>query len=888
MLCPNCLRQVEKFEKSYAGSGAAILTCPACNETVPIRYQDDYERIPSIAFSVVGLRGHGKTVFFSSLLHEFDRLTRRLPGFSYSALDETGLKVVREAQTSLDRGALPRPTPGSIFPRPVILQVEGLPGEDEFRLLVFDITGEVFEDVARLQKYGGYITRSRSTVWLISPSVLESSNQLRSLDDFVTRYLQAARELDGQPIKQDLLIVLTMGDRFVDENGVPEEIRQFLRGETLVDRSIGSESLHRQSHAIENWLSRKPGFHNALRIVRKEFGRVQFCVISALGWEPHGSEQAVSVTPRGVLLPLHWLLAFERERREVEAEVLRLQGDVDHFKPMIGRALGGTVTRRLESLAATARGFVDDASWSEAQRSTREGRAELDEAIARARARNTLRYILVAATVSLVLAVAGWLGWLEWSRAQQKSSAFIAANLVELMSNGGVLELPPGEYKLLSRVVLRKPLTLKGSTAGQTRIISVEGSAGLTFAGDGTFAASDVAFEYSGSSPANVLTVEFGQVNFERCRITGGRKGPALMVGNGVQFAGRSTGRLADCEFVGNALHGVAIGEQAQVELVSAVSQRNQGAGIAFGGSAGGTVTNAKTLENGTDGIVVRDDAKPVLDGGTSSGNGESGVDIGGASTSTVQGLTCSENKLNGIDIEGKAAPTLTSNVCLSNKGAGVMYADSAAGQARANRCSSNGLAGIAITKRAHPQLDANECSGNGGSGMSFAGESAGTAASNVCTKNRRSGIYLDGSARPRLQENTCSENDESGIRYADRARGTAVGNTISRNVLDGILVRQNAQPVLEGNRCTENKGSGIAYQGKAGGTARKNECTKNKGHGIVVAGEAAPLFEGNTLTDNGLANLEDWREPIEAEPDDVQSLPMLPPADFKLPQSPR
>src|SRR5262245_61072413 len=94
-LCPSCLQTVEEFTRTV-DQGSAGYSCPACYEPVPLRYVVDYESYPPVVFSLTGLRGHGKTVFMASLLHELERVGAEWPGFSYTPLDEDGLEGVRE------------------------------------------------------------------------------------------------------------------------------------------------------------------------------------------------------------------------------------------------------------------------------------------------------------------------------------------------------------------------------------------------------------------------------------------------------------------------------------------------------------------------------------------------------------------------------------------------------------------------------------------------------------------------------------------------------------------------------------------------------------------------------------------------------------------------
>ena len=62
MLCPFCLDDVQFIlEKGYF--------CPECNEQVPPMYVRGYKEFPPLVVSAVGLRGHGKTVYFASLFY---------------------------------------------------------------------------------------------------------------------------------------------------------------------------------------------------------------------------------------------------------------------------------------------------------------------------------------------------------------------------------------------------------------------------------------------------------------------------------------------------------------------------------------------------------------------------------------------------------------------------------------------------------------------------------------------------------------------------------------------------------------------------------------------------------------------------------------------------
>src|SRR5436305_5343339 len=109
MRCPFCLNEVLNFIEEQDASGRPVLVCPepACREAgVPLLYAQHYADMPALPFSIVGLRGHGKTVFLTSLFHEFDELGRRWPGFYWASLDEESMREVRHKLGELRAGRL--------------------------------------------------------------------------------------------------------------------------------------------------------------------------------------------------------------------------------------------------------------------------------------------------------------------------------------------------------------------------------------------------------------------------------------------------------------------------------------------------------------------------------------------------------------------------------------------------------------------------------------------------------------------------------------------------------------------------------------------------------------------------------------------------------------
>lgn len=321
LLCPNCLTGVESFQNVVEGETGGYL-CPGCGGDVPLRYVRDYDSYPPIVLSLIGFSGHGKTVYVASLWGALTRACAEWPDFSYIPLDEQALQAVRERQDALERGDLPDATQ-QVFPRPVILRMDGVPGIGKCQLLVYDTSGEAFEQVNHLKEYGGYVTQSPAVVWLVSLQDLGSPRDLLAL---LTRYLQAVEEMRGQPKNQVLLVLLTKGDQLLNSEDAPHYVRACLNG----DESANSpETRSRLSAEIEEWLSEQHSEYRLFaRRVREEFRDVRFGVSSALGSAPDGRRLAVAPTSRGVMWPIIQLLDLEHQRRDaVEADRARVDAD---------------------------------------------------------------------------------------------------------------------------------------------------------------------------------------------------------------------------------------------------------------------------------------------------------------------------------------------------------------------------------------------------------------------------------------------------------------------------------------------------------------------------------------------------------------------------------
>jgi len=326
MLCPSCLRYVAQFSVAKAADSSSVARCPLCKADVPWLYANNDAGLLPATFSVLGLRSHGKSVFLGSLFHELDSATiadspKEWPNFSYSALDQAGLEQVRNIQHELEQRNLPAPTDQAFF-QPTVLRLRNIPRFGSRHLLAYDTSGELLQNHAWLRgHHDGYLSRVPTIMLIVSwKQKHEAEKSKIHLDGFITIYLEALAALGTSPSEQNLLVVLSKGDRLLTEPDVPLSVLEFLRpdpnaweqGEVL---ESGDKKhfilLDRISQEIEIWLEGQRYFAAFVNEARVAFKRVEFCVATATGHEPENNTLRYDIAPRGVLSSLLWAIRLQ-------------------------------------------------------------------------------------------------------------------------------------------------------------------------------------------------------------------------------------------------------------------------------------------------------------------------------------------------------------------------------------------------------------------------------------------------------------------------------------------------------------------------------------------------------------------------------------------------
>jgi serine/threonine-protein kinase len=271
-----------------------------------------------------------------------------------------------------------------------------------------------------------------------------------------------------------------------------------------------------------------------------------------------------------------------------------------------------------------------------------------------------------------------------------KPEDFVRA--VETARDGAILELGAGEYRLVQGLEITRSITLIGAGRDKTRIVSDDEIFVLKFDASGTFTARDLSFEHDGSQKADVVVIENGSFEFERCQFSGGIRNPEQdpTTGDGLWVRHKARGRVSQSVLSDNGLHGLELQGSANLTLQGNTFERNKENGLAFFDNTSGVARGNTSRKNGLHGISVAEQASPRLENNIFELNTEVGLRYSGTASGAATGNTVGQNGLSGIVINDSARPSL-----------------------EGNRLVGNGSYGLYISENAHPNLGQNDLSGN-------------------------------------------------------------------------------------------------------------------------------------------------------------------------------
>lgn len=308
IVCPYCLEE-DSIALRKDANNKKFYACSTCNSTIPREYaENDSAEIEVI--SAVGFRGHGKTLYFSSLFYSLDKLATIWPGFYSFAGDEQSLDTLKENISKLKKGELPPPNPAS-FPIPTNVRFSNMPGLGNRFFLFYDTGGEAYARASKLIKHAGFVKRSKTVIFIICLEDIDFDGM--KMHELLSIYVQGLTELGGNPKNQNLLVVFSKGDLLGPKLAAWKHIRQYLakgRLENLENLKLGNYMVGMKmvSARLKKFARKELNAVQFLNFAHDQFKSVEFSIISSLGAKPVGGKLQVEINPKCIFDPLLWAI----------------------------------------------------------------------------------------------------------------------------------------------------------------------------------------------------------------------------------------------------------------------------------------------------------------------------------------------------------------------------------------------------------------------------------------------------------------------------------------------------------------------------------------------------------------------------------------------------
>lgn len=307
ILCPYCLDE-DSIKKQDDADGKQYYGCATCKSTIPREYAENNTAKTEV-ICAVGFRGHGKTLYFSSLFYCLDQLATVWPGFYTFATDERSLDTIKENIIKLKRGELPAPTPAS-FPTPTNARFSNIPSLGNRFFLFYDTGGESYARAGKLIKYAGFVKRSRTVIFLVSLKDINCDGA--KLHELISIYVQGVTELGGNPKDQNLLVVFSKGDLLGPRMEKWKQIKKYLsKGnlDNLKNINMGNYVMGMKllSARLRKFTKKELNAIQFLNFANDQFKSVDFSIISSLGAKPVDNRLQVQINPKCIFDPLLWV-----------------------------------------------------------------------------------------------------------------------------------------------------------------------------------------------------------------------------------------------------------------------------------------------------------------------------------------------------------------------------------------------------------------------------------------------------------------------------------------------------------------------------------------------------------------------------------------------------
>jgi hypothetical protein len=292
-----------------------------CGKEIPSAYVKEYSQVKPNWIHAIGFRGHGKTVYLTSLIDHIEKVPFIWSDSTNRILNQASLQKIREHRAQIFNGDMPEPTPEN-FPTPLLLHIKKMRRWGNSCVIMHDTAGENFADINKATTNGRFILDSNTSLFILSIANIETEPQNR-LSDLFDIYLAALDKLGSDNNKKrNIVVVYTKADLIIDK--LPDDVGKYLRDDNLWDnlqsrtpRNLADmdmrayvENMMYMSNKLHEFTKKE--IESGLTLINSASERninLRFCVTSALGSAPNNENKlTMPPYPRRVLDPFFWAL----------------------------------------------------------------------------------------------------------------------------------------------------------------------------------------------------------------------------------------------------------------------------------------------------------------------------------------------------------------------------------------------------------------------------------------------------------------------------------------------------------------------------------------------------------------------------------------------------
>ncbi len=318
VLCPFCLTPHD-FDKS--------LECTKYNHEVPSVYIKDYRKVPPMWLATVGFSRHGKTTYLAALTMMLEEIPKVIDRMYYRPLDQYSADEIRTWRQEMREGKLAEANPVGVS-RPILFNVYDLPNAGSRCLVMYDVAGEIYNDLNAVAEYLPSLKQVNTTWFLVSLKDLQEDGEERSITELFNSYLSGMERMRANLQGRNLIVVYTKADALKLAKISP--FKEYYQADpfqalTSADADLSTfdqfslddyvNEMEHISDKLRDYTRRRVrGGAAFIRQVEQSGMNLVFSLTSALGEDPDKSGHLAAEAIRyRVLDPFFWAITLERK-----------------------------------------------------------------------------------------------------------------------------------------------------------------------------------------------------------------------------------------------------------------------------------------------------------------------------------------------------------------------------------------------------------------------------------------------------------------------------------------------------------------------------------------------------------------------------------------------